>query len=90
MCEISVLTNHQGAATKTFQLDEAGQLHKSAAAEIYEGEVDRVSVSGLKGLQRRIEGLAPNKALCFGVAERQKARLLTQEALRSGSRRNRP
>ena len=85
VCEATLLTNNQGAATKVIEFDKAGKLQKVSAANIYEGEAERISVKGLQGLGELIKRLPPNRALCFGVADKQKARLLTQETLRSGS-----
>ena len=84
-CEVTQLTNHRGPATKIIDLDEVGELRKQSAAYIYEGEADRVMIEGLEGLRDLIKSLSSNQALCFGIAEQKKARLLTQEALRSGS-----
>ena len=77
--------NDLGNATKVFDLDDKGQLRKRSAANIYEGEAERVSISDLKDLKKLIETLPSSSALCFGIAEKQKARLLTQETLRAGS-----
>ncbi len=85
VCDLTLLTNHKGVATKTIEIDEAGGLRKQSAANIYEGEAERITVKGLKALGELIKSLPPNRALCFGVAEKPKARLLTQEVLRSGS-----
>ena len=84
-CALTVLSNDKGYATKVFDLDDKGQLRKRSAANIYEGEAERVSISDLKELKELIENLPSSSALCFGTAEKQKARLLTQEALRAGS-----
>ncbi len=84
-CELTILTNNQGYATKVFRLDEDGQLRKRSAANIYEGRACRVAVGNLDELRGLIENLQPKQALCFGIAEREDARLLTQETLRSGS-----
>ena len=84
-CELTLLRNNLGNATKVFDLDDKGQLRKRSAANIYEGEAERVSISDLKDLKELIENLPSSSALCFGTAEKQKARLLTQEALRAGS-----
>jgi hypothetical protein len=51
----------------------------------YEGEAERVTISGLKELKDLTENLPSSSALCFGTAAKQKARLLTQETLRAGS-----
>jgi hypothetical protein len=66
-------------------LNESGQLTKRSAASIYEGHAERVVISNLTELRDLIGRLQPRQALCFGVAKRQRARLLTQETLRSGS-----
>ena len=84
-CELTLLRNNLGNATKVFDLDDKGQLRKRSAANIYEGEAERVSISDLKDLKELIENLPSSSALCFGTAEKQKARLLTQETLRAGS-----
>ncbi len=85
VCELTILTNNQGYATKVFRLDEDGQLRMRSAANIYEGRANRVAVGNLDELRGLIENLQPSQALCFGIAEREDARLLTQETLRSGS-----
>ena len=82
--ELTILTNNQGYATKVFTLDESGQLGKRSAASIYEGQVERVVIVSLAELQDRIGKLRPTQALCFGVPKMERARLLTQETLRSG------
>ena len=84
-CALTVLSNDKGYATKVFDLDDKGQLRKRSAANIYEGEAERVTVKGLKELKDLIEILPSSSALCFGTAEKPKARLPTQEALRAGS-----
>ena len=84
-CELTLLRNNQGYATKVFGLNDKGALLKHSAANIYEGEAERLSLVGLGDLKDLIENLPPSSALCFGVAEKQKARLLTQETLRAGS-----
>ena len=84
-CELTLLRNNLGNATKVFDLDDKGQLRKRSAANIYEGEAERVSITGLGELKDLIEILPSSSALCFGTAEKPKARLLTQETLRAGS-----
>jgi hypothetical protein len=84
-CQLTVLTNDQGYATKIFDLDEGGKLQKRSAANIYEGKALRISIEGLVQLRDILGQLKPNQALCFGVPEREEARLITQETLRSGA-----
>ena len=84
-CELTLLRNNLGNATKIFDLDDKGKLRKRSAANIYEGEAERVTISGLLDLKELIENLPSSSALCFGTAEKEKARLLTQETLRAGS-----
>ena len=84
-CQLTLLVNNEGAATKVFDLDGAGQLRSQSAANIYEGLAKRIAVAGLADLRDLVQGLQPNQAFCFGVAENQEARLFTQETLRSGS-----
>ena len=83
--ELTILTNNQGYATKVFTLNENGELSKRSAANIYEGHAERVAIANVADLHDLIGRLPPTQALCFGVAKRQRARLLTQETLRSGS-----
>jgi hypothetical protein len=84
-CELSLLINNQGPATKVFDLDDEGQLRKRSAANIYEGRVKRLAINSLKDLLSLIEHLPSEHALCFGVTEKEEASLLTQETLRAGS-----
>lgn len=84
-CEFTLLKNNMGHATKVFRLDDKGALSTLSAANIYEGEAERVSISGLGELKALIEKLPSSAALCFGTAQKPKARLLTQETLRAGS-----
>ena len=83
--EPTILTNNQGYATKVFTLNESGELSKRSAANIYEGHAEHVAIANVADLHDLIGRLPPTQALCFGVAKRQRARLLTQETLRSGS-----
>src|ERR1700681_318012 len=66
-CELSLLINNQGPATKVFDLDDEGQLRKRSAANIYEGRVKRLAINSLKDLLSLIEHLPSEHALCFGV-----------------------
>ena len=84
-CELTVLMNKRGDATKVFDLDDSGQLQKQSAANIFEGAVKTTTVKGLDELRDLLEKLPSRCAFCFGVADKKKARLLTQETLRSGS-----
>ena len=83
--ELTVLTNNEGYAAKVFGLDKDGQLTKRSAVAIYEGQADRVAIANLAELRDLIPRLQPTQALCFGVPKLKRARLLTQETLRSGS-----
>ena len=54
-CALTVLSNDKGYATKVFDLDDKGQLRKRSAANIYEGEAERVSISDLRELKELID-----------------------------------
>ena len=55
-CELTLLRNNLGNATKVFDLDDKGALRKRSAANIYEGEAERLTITGLKELKDLIEG----------------------------------
>jgi hypothetical protein len=75
--ELTILTNNQGYATKVFGLDQSGQLAKRSAANIYEGQAERIAIANLAELRDLIGSLQPTQALCFGVPQMKLARLLT-------------
>src|SRR3990172_11030708 len=56
-CELTILTNEEGYATKIFRLDDTGQLKKRSAANFYEGRAQRGSVASLDELHHLIEEL---------------------------------
>ena len=67
--ELTILTNNQGYATKVFTLNENGELSKRSAANIYEGQAERVAIANLAELRDLIGRLQPKQALCFGVSK---------------------
>ena len=70
-CQLTVLVNNQGHATKVFGLDDSGQLRKRSAVNIYEGTALRIGIKSLEELGGLLGRLEPNQALCFGVPERE-------------------
>ena len=84
---LTVITNSNGPATKVFSINEDGKLDKKSAAIIYEGTAERRQiVGGIRGLLALINKLESNlksgQALLYGVTEAERARVVTQKALK--------
>lgn len=70
---------------KHFHYNGQGELLKEPGGNLLQGYYERQLLVGLTALVGLIEGLAPNQALCFGIAQVENAKIVCQHALEHGA-----
>jgi hypothetical protein len=71
------LTNVNGPLTKSYAMVN-GKLEKNTAAQMYEGQAQRITVEDLNALAEVLSGLAGNQALTFGVTKKASVSIVTK------------
>ena len=77
--QISVFTNdYQKPLSKRIQIDQGGNLSKSAAAHLSSGFVETKNFASLEKFGEFMMNLPAHKAVSFGISKYKKARVLSQ------------
>jgi predicted P-loop ATPase len=78
---LTILTNAHGALTKSYELID-DKLEKRTAAQMYEGQAQRIAVENLNTLADVLLGLESSQALTFGVSKKASATVVTKPKLK--------
>jgi hypothetical protein len=75
------ITSDQGPLTKKISLANDGSIQKHAAAQLYRGHFETVTISNLQEFAKQLEVATPQIAFCYGIVDKPEGQIVREEDL---------